>query len=289
MVAHTEMTSHASSHGGGHGNMLVADSAQDDADGVLPALSCLISQHDEVHLVEAKFGHHAWQTEVVHFLHSVKVQIFAMVLLALDIIIILVEIFLDMEFPSCRIITRDATSCCNVSYSYSGVETAGRLLAGADLCDAGLVAVPEFRAGCDYHQHEAVHVAHDVLLWLSVAILSIFGLELIILFGIECVIFLRNPLYVLDAMVIASALGIELYIKTADSSTQELSTITMLLILSRSWRFIRIGRASRALDPSPSCRVGRGARCPARDCRSPGRRRIGVHTRRRHLHGQQEE
>jgi len=227
-----------------HVTLLAVGGAHEDAEheGLHPALTCLISQHEEVELVEQLYGEHAWQTEVVHFLHSIKIQICSMVLLMLDIVIIIVELYLDMEFPACHIITRDATSCCAPSWYNSSIDDPGRRLAGYDLCGDGLVAVPENRAGCDYHQHAEVHVAHDVLLWLSVAILSLFGLELFLLFCIERLIFLRNPLYVLDAFVIAAALAIELYIFYAGSS-QELSTVTGLLILSRSWRFVRVGHA----------------------------------------------
>jgi len=113
-----------------------------------------------------------------------------------------------------------------------------------------------------------------VLLWLSVTILSLFGLELLILFCIERTVFLRNPLYVLDAVVVASALTIELYMY-ATHANQELAAISGLLIVSRSWRFVRIGHAIYMVnkkneethvlhDPlTPSSRLGASHKGPA--------------------------
>ena len=63
----------------------------DNSTALARAMSCIVSQDEETRWVEAHYGHHAWQTEVVHFLHSVNVQIVSMSLLVLDILIIIAE------------------------------------------------------------------------------------------------------------------------------------------------------------------------------------------------------
>jgi len=222
------------------------------------AFHWLISHHEEMEWVEETYGEHAWPTTVVHFLHSKNVQLLSITLLVLDIVIIVVECFLDMQYPACHIITRDATPCCNASF-----YPPHRLLSvpsephdshgdahdshgdgHASLCPAGLVAVPSFEAGCDPHSHAEVHTAHEALLWISVAILCIFGLELLILLAIERLVFLRNPLYVFDAFIIAAALAIELHLYTTSQEGESpVATLTGLLVLARSWRFVRVFHA----------------------------------------------
>ena len=223
-------------------------------------LSCIISHNEETQWVVQHYGPHSWQTQVVHFLHSLTVQIISMALLVLDIIIIIVELYLDMEYPACHIITRDATSCCNASH-YASVNRNPAHHSGPHatpipaahhrfleehptLCNSGLTPIPAFTTGCDAHKHSGVHVAHDVMLWMSVVILSLFALEMIILFAIERLVFLRNPLYVFDVFIISAALSIEIYLyshKAGDSD--QLSALAGLLVLARSWRFVRIGHA----------------------------------------------
>ena len=209
------------------------------------AHSWMLSEQEEMEYVEGKYGPHALPTQIVHFLHSVPTQIASIGLLALDIIIILVELKLDMQFPPCYIILRDATSCCNITHEPApphhhdlhAITEHGH----ANLCPAGLTAMPDYQAGCDYHAHPQIHTVHDVLFFLSVFIACCFAVELALLFLIEGAMFLRNPLYVFDAMVVSSALFLELYMNSIGND--DLAAFAGALVFTRLWRFVRVGHA----------------------------------------------
>ena len=80
-------------------------------------LRLLVSTEQEGAYIERRYGKHAWQTSVVHFLHSIQVQLASVALLCLDILVIVVELYIDMEWPKCHIIKRDAISCCSAASS----------------------------------------------------------------------------------------------------------------------------------------------------------------------------
>merc|ERR1712113_1246440 len=46
------------------------------------------------------------------FLQNHRLQILLTLLLCLDIVIVVAELFVDAEWPDCRIIERDSVSCC---------------------------------------------------------------------------------------------------------------------------------------------------------------------------------
>lgn len=141
-----------------------------------------------------------------------------------------VELYIDIEFPSCSIIERDAFSCCNASSSSAPLAQG--------ICGAGLYQAP-YAAECDPNARAAVRVLHDVLLYLSLTISFIFLAELLALAAIERITFLRNPFYVADLVIIVVAIFLELYLKSISKDSQ--AALAGLLVLSRSWRFIRIG------------------------------------------------
>jgi hypothetical protein len=160
-----------------------AHAAEHEHEDVPP--SCFVTEHEEVLLVEMMYGPHSLPSRVVHFLHSVPLQILGMTLLALDILLVIGELYIDMTFPSCRTITRDATSCCNASHAPPAAQPG--------LCGAGLVEAP-FPVSCNPYQRPAVVQAHYAIFWTSIGILSLFALELFLLLIIERTVFLRNPL-----------------------------------------------------------------------------------------------
>ncbi|KAL6076889.1 hypothetical protein QOT17_002585 [Balamuthia mandrillaris] len=53
-------------------------------------------------------------------------------------------------------------------------------------------------------EDHAVHVVEEVLFWFTVTILSIFALELLTLFFALGLDFIRHPLYVVDALIVAA-------------------------------------------------------------------------------------
>ena len=152
-----------------------------------------------------------------------------------------------MEFPPCRVITRDAISCCEAPYTNTTDGDAAhhllRMLAskGHDthhsFCEAGYVETST-AAGCDPHAHQTVHDVHAGLLFTSVVILVLFEVELVALFAALEFNFCRNPLYVLDWFIVTASLIVELYVYI---NTQTFNDWIGLLILMRAWRFVRIG------------------------------------------------
>ena len=86
---------------------------------------------------------------------------------------------IDAFFPSCRYVIRDAISCCPPDYN-----DRNRLLGGGgvdeEICTYPLVETDN-TAGCDYHKYQGVHIAHKVLFWTTVVILSSFEFELLFL------------------------------------------------------------------------------------------------------------
>ena len=113
-----------------------------------------------------KHGEDDWRNKVHHFLGQKWLQLTLSGLLVSDVLIIFVELFLQAEYPSCRLIERDCEACC----SGSGAE---RWLAGSghdEVCEAGYepIGVP----GCDSYKWHTVHVIEEVLFYTTVGILS---------------------------------------------------------------------------------------------------------------------
>ena len=204
--------------------------------------TCLVSAHDEMFMLEAYYGPHSLPVEIVHFLHGMRVQILMIMLLCIDVVLIIVELSLDMQFPPCHILTRDTFSCCQRNASLPREEDVYPYY-----CTAQHM-VPQRRhpVGCDYYAHPAVNVAHTVLFATTISILAIFLLELLTLLVIEGTIFLRNPLYVMDLLVVGLAMSLEIYLKTIDADG--LAALSNLLVLSRTWRFVRVGHAIYMVD-----------------------------------------
>lgn len=199
----------------------------------------LSAEQEREHVAE-KCGERSWQHTLVGMVQSQRAQVIIITLLVLDVLIIFAELFIDAEWPSCRIIERDGISCCP---SPIGDH---RLLAssgGSDhshhsLCAAPLLDSLDHAIGCDAHKWEAVHSAHQALFACSVAILSAFELELLSLVAAIGVAFFRNPLYVLDLFVVTTSLSLELVFHYLGHAT--LSELVGLLVLGRVWRFLRI-------------------------------------------------
>ena len=153
------------------------------------------------------------------------------------------------QFPPCHIIERDAISCANIStlihisaddspHHAAALHYARRLGSSShhSVCSVGLVETHS-PAACDAHKWEAAHVAHDILYYISVTILSAFALELCVLLCVLGLHFARQPLYMLDAAVVATALYLEVCLRRQGHGGE----LAGLLVFARSWRFVRIG------------------------------------------------
>lgn len=108
------------------------------------------SHEEEMKFCEKTYGKLGWPTLVVEFFYSLPVQISSIALLTVDVLIIIFELYLDIEYPSCLIIQRDAVSCCNGSAylpapppAFYDADDLGRY------CPPGLAAVEQYQIACD--------------------------------------------------------------------------------------------------------------------------------------------
>ena len=113
-------------------------------------------------------GHDSWQLQIHDFIDQQWVQYVLIGLLVSDILIIFAELFLQSEFPACRLIERDCLACCP-SDGYAGEGGSCRWLAESfcqdQYADTGT-------ATCDKHKWDGVHTAEEVLFSITIIILS---------------------------------------------------------------------------------------------------------------------
>jgi len=109
-------------------------------------------------------GHESWRKRTLDFLHKKWVQDVFMSLLILDILIIFTELFLMIEFPTCRLVTRDCISCCGEEdHGRGDEEHFRRWLASSDgghgnddqTCPSAYT--PTGVPGCDSHKYATIH------------------------------------------------------------------------------------------------------------------------------------
>jgi hypothetical protein len=204
-------------------------------------MSIPTNAHERDH-VHTTHGEDSWQARILHIIHSDFVQYFLMGLLLLDVMILFIELYISAEYPPCNIVERDALSCCNVTEEHHDDDHA-RWLSGEEeehheLCEEGFEF--DYPAACDPHKYPAVHTTHTVLRVTTVVILAVFMVELSVLMA-ACGMkkFFSTLFYVLDLVVVSVSLALEIIFLTLDESQVEL--IVGLLVLSRLWRFVRIG------------------------------------------------
>jgi hypothetical protein len=198
------------------------------------------SAAEEKELAETLFSTGSWQRKVMSFLQSPRLQFLLTASLVFDVLIVVVELFMDAEFPGCNIIERDSISCCYANTTCS--DYSGQLLAGGDygqLCDAPYYDA-SYPAKCDPYKHTVVIKLHYVLFSITVAILSMYQVELILLFAVLRSHFVRNKLYVIDTVVVTAALSLEIIVKASKSSGSG-GDVAGVLTFARCWRFVRLG------------------------------------------------
>lgn len=213
--------------------------------------------HEAQHTAEKTHGRGHWKVAVLKFIHSETVQNILTVLLIADVIILFIELYLVGTYPPCRIIERDAISCCAPPDSYlnattteesaAGHEHLLRFLAGGEQGDDGhhnLCAYPaveshEFEATCDTHKWSTVHKVEGILFILTITILSIFFVELMTMVVVLGKSFFKQFFYVLDLFIVTTSLSLE--IAFAIIHEDYLIAMTGILLFGRIWRFVRIG------------------------------------------------
>lgn len=192
--------------------------------------------------VKEQHGAGSWEYRVLKFLHQTKAQIFFASLLVLDVVLLFVELALLTIYPSCSVIERDAISCCPAVTQEE--DNVNRLLAGSGgkpyyQCASGLAASFEYPATCDTHKWHRVHTAEKVMFSMTMAILSIFMLELIAkMVAIKPHIFFRQAFYALDFFIVSISLALEATFFALNDVVAQ--SLVGLIIVIRAWRFIRI-------------------------------------------------
>jgi len=197
------------------------------------------SCEEENHRVKVRWGEDAWQYKALHFINSTPVQRLLIALLLLDVLILFAELAIDVHVPSCKVIVRDAISCCPLDGDVTNFYQGGGGGYGESVCAEPLLAT-DHTAGCDPHKHHGAHVTHECLFWITISILSLFQAELLFLIYLLGMHFFKVPLYVFDLVIVTISLVLELvfhfylYPEVTD-------TLPGILIIVRCWRFVRIG------------------------------------------------
>lgn len=199
----------------------------------------VVNQH-----VQEEEGEDSWQYKIVKVLHGRRMQMFLAFLLLLDVVILFTELALLTLFPSCNLVERDGISCCPLNEDLINNEV--RWLAGSDAssdyysCAAGLEPMKDYEATCDSHKWHTVHVIEDVLICVTISILTVFFIELnALMIAITPGIYFRQMFYALDYFIVTISLGLEvMFFSLGDDA---LASLVGLVIVGRLWRFVRIG------------------------------------------------
>ncbi len=197
------------------------------------ARKSVIGIDTEIH-VELEYGEHSWQSKLYKHLCHHQTEVILLLLLVLDIIIVMVEILLDVEYPTCdKIDQRDLVrSCCPVED-----HDHDRFLAESShhsFCEHGYEESATY--GCDDH-NDAVHNVHLALFGMSVAILCIFEVELLLKVFILKKEFFCHKLLVLDLVIVTTSIVLDIVLHVLGSSYGDLAA---LLAVVRVWRFVRV-------------------------------------------------
>lgn len=212
-----------------------------------------VTAHDEFQNVKKRHGRYSWQACMVRVLQSRCMQTFLTALLVLDVMAINTELFLDAEFPPCRFVLRDAIACCGDAAHEASYDGDGDPFKHSppdlgiyehESCRPNSQGVSP-RLACDTHKWDLPHKIHESLVYFSIAVLTTFAIELFCLLVALDKYFFRNPLYVLDAFVISTALFLEIYLHSlrGQGGADLYQDYAGLFILSRFWRFLRVGHA----------------------------------------------
>ena len=147
-----------------------------------------VSAAEERDIIIKKYPAGSWPIRLLGFLQSSNVQLVMTAMLIVDVLIVVVELFLDAEFPPCTIIERDAVSCCTANISSHAAYTSSKELH----CTVPLMDAPNFEAACNPYKHRFIKKLKGVLFLVSVTFLSVFLLELFCLAIVLRQHFLRN-------------------------------------------------------------------------------------------------
>lgn len=208
-----------------------------------PSVISLTVSHPWVPPIRATSSKHlgrlSWAEKLEHFLHSHLVHRIVIGLLGLDMLLVLTGGVLESQYLASEISDYEAfvDACTSAASGSSG----SRLLLDASGQEAWWRSTwrTARRLGggsvdCS-HPHFGNHTLHDIE---RVAILFIFLIENLLLILCMGRGFFVNPFFVLDFVVVALSIALELL---AITGRFEYTSFVGLLVLARVWRFARVG------------------------------------------------
>jgi len=156
--------------------------------------------------------HGGWRQKLGHMLESKPEQIVIFSLIVLDLLVICAQLFvIEPRQNACKTPTVDVVENMYGSTSHSSSSHHE-----------------------SSHEEHVLEIAAEVLDYISLSILCVLGLEVVLLLIAFDIDFFKQPLYILDALVIGASLFIELQQKSTAGSAGS------LLIFFRLWRIVRI-------------------------------------------------
>ena len=207
-----------------------------------------LTADEEMEELERRVGKHHWRVRLVEYVEQNWIQVILILLLVLDVLCIVIELFLDAEYPNCRIVETLVKGCPAAAAGGGGggghrfLSAAGGAAASAGQCVAwdAIALAGNLKLTCA--QGHDLHTTHLALFWTSVSILCIFDLELFALIAAYRALFFRNFLYAFDFVIVNASLILEVYIHIIHHDDDQDNDATYgILILVRCWRFVRIG------------------------------------------------
>lgn len=231
------------------GSLLLGDEAAETA---IPAVRhtghrtsfAIPSSADELLHAKGRWDDDSWQLKALAFINSDPVQKILVCLLVLDVLVLFTELAIDVYVPLCPLVIRDAISCCPGHHDNEYAASTMRILSVDDshgVCTSPLVDTA-YEAGCDTHKYNGAHVAHQLLFWITIVILTTFQVELcLLIYLIGPAKFFRQVFYVIDLFVVTCSLFLELLYRFGNFGELDWEILPEILIMFRLWRFVRIG------------------------------------------------
>lgn len=219
------------------------DDSMDQTDGWIKVNAAAESLETIVMEMTMRESH--WRVSTLHAVHSPFVQQFLVFLLAVDIIALVVELFLDTEFPHCFAALGAVQCVANTTYIDEQFANATAAVAHSLVRRSSEPASPPLLGAmpeCLPHS-VALDNAHYALTGLSIVILCIFLIELVVLLiSLGPRRFFTRPLYDIDCVVVLLSLALEITALVSKSffDNDNIEIAVVLLLFARLWRFARI-------------------------------------------------
>lgn len=208
-----------------HGSTVSPSGRYKAGDSMMYHGSMFLKRLSDVHGDKTKeHAQHGWRDKLGHFLESKPEQWFIFGLICIDLLVIFVQLFVIEPHLSCH---PPQTPTVAPTPTPTG--------------HAAMLSNPDHSSSEHHDTNEAYELAEKWLTRSSLAILSILAAEIILLLVAFDIRFFKQPLYILDALVISASLVIEITEpKLQHHGTGEARSMANLLMIFRLWRIVRI-------------------------------------------------